>query len=362
MRKNILISILISLCILTPGYTDARKSVKTSKSQSRSNGKTVKTESVVNDDKSVYIVSTLDDGTRIITEVDPQGNVTVRSESSGNSKVATKNNRKESSKQSSRRVEQAVRKAEAQFKAAHEESKSALKSVTGKGTGAVKIYSGLPINYIRNTGWLDVEVKYADTPGIEVSGIDHGSLNEVIDYVNGEVEIRSASAKKISSKAKVTVYSNDLRSLFILGSGNVRCDKIMGRNLDVGIMGSGDLAIKEAMATSIRFLINGSGDIRCNSLSATTLQVAINGSGDLFLDKAMVTSLDCLVQGSGDTFLKGIEATTLSVSSMGSGDVTVSGKATSAMYSIRGTGDISVGGLKATRVSQTTYGTGEIIH
>lgn len=400
MKKIILVSILLCLTAILPGTAASRKSATGSKSnKSQSSSQTLNTQSVINDDGSVYITSTLEDGTIIITVVDSDKNVTqtrVNGYTRGSEQINKEtekqdretlqevNNLTENARKS---AEKAVRETRAAIAIAVEEAqkqgvgaaKEALekmniyigeesvnsnqKKSNKKRGGAVTLFSGKPVRSIRNMGKWDIEIKGGTTPRVEVQGLKSGKIpSKMIEYENGEVQIRSDVKIDADEDVKITIYTPELRSLYTLGSGDIIADCLTGGELDVCVLGSGDILANEIKSGNLRLMITGSGDISGKKVEATTLQAVVNGSGDILVNKAGATSIECVVQGSGDIFLRGIEATTVRVTSLGSGDVTVTGKTTTASYSVRGSGDINMGGLKAVRSTSTSYGEGEILY
>lgn len=119
----------------------------------------------------------------------------------------------------------------------------------------------------------------------------------------------------------VKVYSKNIRSLNISGSGTIESDTLIADNIQLSVSGSGSLKLPvktsdlEAMisgsgtietwgiANSGRFTISGSGNIESYGLNMENCQTNLSGSGNHYVfakDKINAT-----ISGSGNVYYKG---------------------------------------------------------
>lgn len=109
------------------------------------------------------------------------------------------------------------------------------------------------------------------------------------------------------------------------GSGTIRMFDVQARKLEMRVLGSGVLQAVDVTALSARLNLKGSGDIQLGSLNADEIKSHMAGSGDISLkDDGKTSLLEVAVMGSGDVDLKDLKAVTASVTIMGSGDVELS--------------------------------------
>jgi len=142
------------------------------------------------------------------------------------------------------------------------------------------------------------------------------------------------------------------------GSGRIRMFDVEARNLEMRVIGSGTLQAVDVTATDARLHLKGSGDIQLGSLQAGVIKGHMAGSGDITVENGgKAELLDVSVMGSGDVALKDIQAETASVTIMGSGDVELS-VSEELQVSIMGSGDLVYYGKP--RVESTVMGSGDI--
>lgn len=128
------------------------------------------------------------------------------------------------------------------------------------------------------------------------------------------------------------------------------------------ITGSGDVDFLNDIQTDrdVDIAIVGSGDVDVHSLACGNLNVTISGSGDVDLGTTDTKQLYLKISGSGDIEAKNVKSRELTVSIAGSGDVDLRGEADTASYSIAGSGDLKAHALKARTVKATVAGSGDL--
>jgi len=126
--------------------------------------------------------------------------------------------------------------------------------------------------------------------------------------------------------------------LHLAGSGDVKAGSA-GPG-DVRVAGSGDVNLG-AVHGGLNSSIAGAGDVIVASLDGP-LHVRVAGSGDTRVHAGAVTDMDVAIVGSGDVSFGGV-AQTLKVRVAGSGDVTVAKVTGAVSKAVAGSGDVHVG-------------------
>ena len=152
--------------------------------------------------------------------------------------------------------------------------------------------------------------------------------DNIIPYLNTTVRgdvLRLRSKQGVSlSPTKPIIYHvtlKDLKKLSISGSGDVKCEKLETRALEISISGSADVDMgitAESLVSgssgsgtfhlrgkvdsqTVKF--SGSGKYHAKDLESKKAEVRISGSGDVVLDVS--ESLDVGISGSGDVTYTG---------------------------------------------------------
>jgi len=143
-------------------------------------------------------------------------------------------------------------------------------------------------------------------------------------------------------KAHVYVTAPYVTELRVLGSGDIVCESqiLINDDLDIDIVGSGDIVAGAVACDALDANVNGSGDIRIEVLNSKDADLTVTGSGDIAINNLTVE---------GD----------LDMSIVGSGDIEVNGKAHSVDAKIVGSGDIK-GYLTPDKITTNTTGSGRI--
>ncbi|HEV2747834.1 MAG TPA: head GIN domain-containing protein [Allosphingosinicella sp.] len=170
-----------------------------------------------------------------------------------------------------------------------------------------------------------------------------GKMEVVVE--NGDLEIRRRKGERFTlgfrRNRPVTVYVTTpaLRAAAIGGSGDMRIDRVEGREFAASIGGSGDMTIDSLRVGEASFSVAGSGAIRAAG-TADRSSVSIAGSGDVVVDALKSRMASVSIVGSGDVRMNAAE--TAEVSIMGSGDVSVTGGAKCSVSKM-GSGNVRCG-------------------
>lgn len=122
---------------------------------------------------------------------------------------------------------------------------------------------------------------------------------------------------------KIVLTAHELRSVTLTGSGTLAIDKIKGMRFDLGVSGSGRVAVGRLDADVAGLNLVGAGQIHAAG-AVKSLRATMQGSGDLKAEMLTVQDAQLFSETAGTIGLavKG----TAKVRSTGSGDITISGK------------------------------------
>lgn len=201
---------------------------------------------------------------------------------------------------------------------------------------ALRVLGSIDVTYIQETD--------ATHPRVVITGPDN-IVDIVVVNQEGEnlsVHYKSNTYFRLNNKPfKVEVYSADIRSISLGGSGDLRFDGIRVGDFSLSLSGSGDVEGRNIISTGdVSISLAGSGDVECRNVNCFDLTVHVAGSGDVEV--------------------KDINSQSVSASIAGSGDIQLDGKTEKANYQVTGSGDIDARGLKAEEVSKSKAGSGNI--
>lgn len=218
----------------------------------------------------------------------------------------------------------------------------------GEGTGRVSkqdfqvgAFEGVAL-----AGSHDVVVTVGGASAVRAEG--DAEIIEKLDIrvENGTLRIGTKKGSSWSSgfmrnRAPVTVYVTmpSITSAAVAGSGDMRIDKVEGKDFEASIAGSGDLEIAAMRVEQADFSIAGSGDIKASGNTGIA-KVSIAGSGDVDLAGVEAREANVSIVGSGGVQAKASETADISI--MGSGDVAIAGGA-KCTISKRGSGEVRCG-------------------
>lgn len=166
--------------------------------------------------------------------------------------------------------------------------------------------------------------------------------SNILEYISTSIEdgvlkIKPLSNVCLSTNSRIFVkcYAPAISGVKLTGSGDVLFDTLQSEQIDLSIVGSGDmrgnvyasnLSVKiigsgdfklKGEATNSRLKIMGSGNIDANACKQRNSEVEISGSGDVYVNAS--DKLDVWISGSGDVHYIGYPE--LSVDISGSGKV-----------------------------------------
>ncbi len=173
---------------------------------------------------------------------------------------------------------------------------------------------------------LENVIEYTIKNGVMTIGIKEGmekEYNKVAKRQIVEIELTMPSIQSIEVLGSAVVHSDDrLKSdelnLSLLGSGDIVLSRIEPSSYNIELSGSGDVALKSSGSASTgRITINGSGDVWVGSMKTNEIDISINGSGDVNVNA--VKQLNVKIAGSGDICYEGDPEKNVDIT--GSGEV-----------------------------------------
>lgn len=146
-------------------------------------------------------------------------------------------------------------------------------------------------------GWRNIDVLRVDitVPSLEGVRVD-GS---------GDFEVRGVEAESFSANVN--------------GSGDIDLISAKTDRLSIDVKGSGDVEVS-GTCTDIDIEVKGSGDVEARDMACAAGEIGIMGSGDVAV--TLNESVDVGIMGSGDVVVYG-KPEKVSTRAMGSGDVTL---------------------------------------
>lgn len=190
----------------------------------------------------------------------------------------------------------------------------------------------------------------------EVKGINGFTAMEVLG--SPDVEYRQSK----NGKTQVVIDgSENLVDLLEVTAGNgvLKVNFKKGVNIRGGEYRLKVIASSPALS---RVEVKGSGDVVLKGIvQGTDLQLNLIGSGDIEGEDLRYTHISASVRGSGDIDLKRLKAINVDAEVKGSGDIDMKGSAQQALLTVRGSGDITATHLKVANVVATVDGSGDIV-
>jgi hypothetical protein len=200
---------------------------------------------------------------------------------------------------------------------------------TIKGNGQIKKETREVSSFtsLASHGSMDVQIAYGNSNKVTVEADEN-----LLPYIETSVENGKLSIKtkknvniKSSSKIEVHVFMTKINSLQLSGSGNIngagaftndgKTDiGVSGsgnlalefdsfKDLDLSVSGSGNIDLKSSATNSINAKVSGSGNIDCSSISSKDVEARLSGSGNIKVYAN--NSIDAKISGSGNVFYKG---------------------------------------------------------
>ncbi|MGG8494822.1 head GIN domain-containing protein [Tenacibaculum sp. TC6] len=213
------------------------------------------------------------------------------------------------------------------------------KKVTGNGTMTTETRNVQRFDKVSVGGSFDVVLTDGNEGKITIEGEEN-----IIPYVetevhNGKLKINFKNNTNIRTTRKllVTVAFNELESVSLGGSGNVKVTKeisnsdvsfsvggsgnisalVGANNVKASIGGSGNIKL-EGKTNDFKCSIGGSGNVKAYELKANNLKASIAGSGSI--QTHVTSNIKASIVGSGSIYYKG-KPNSIDTTSLGSGDV-----------------------------------------
>jgi hypothetical protein len=182
------------------------------------------------------------------------------------------------------------------------------------------------------------------------------TLSRLTTEVKGDrLVIHSRGRIHDSPRFHVTVKRLD--GLTLAGSGDVVAPDLKGEEVNVALVGSGELAAGHLEAKRVRLKLAASGNGKLAGIKAGSLEVTSVGSGNLHVGAGEVPEQRVMVAGSGDYEARQLQSERVTASINGSGDVAVWARE-SLKVSINGSGKIAYRGRPA--IQQRILGSGSV--
>lgn len=213
------------------------------------------------------------------------------------------------------------------------------KKVRGNGNVVTKTRTIDNFDRVSVGGSFDVILVDGKEGKLTIQG-EENLLPYLITEVKGDklkVKFKDNTSIKINKRFTVTIPFEDIESISLGGSGNVKVEKtikaedasfniggsgnitanVNAENIKASIGGSGNINL-EGKSNNLKCSIAGSGNVKAYELQTDKLKANIAGSGDI---RATVkTKIKANVVGSGSVYYKG-DPKYIDTNSIGSGDV-----------------------------------------
>jgi hypothetical protein len=149
-------------------------------------------------------------------------------------------------------------------------------------------------------------------------------IPEIITEVNDNcLELRASGFTCLNPVKPIIirVYTNDVQSLNVSGSGSIQTDTLHTDNLKIQLSGSGSMRVPVTVkniqvslsgsgnislsgnSSYSTFNLSGSGAVESYEMLQKSCNLTISGSGNCFVN--IVETLDANISGSGSVFYKG---------------------------------------------------------
>ena len=168
---------------------------------------------------------------------------------------------------------------------------------------------------IEISGSPNVYYVQADTFSVKVKGSKEGLENILTEVNDGTLSVRNRGKMGVvnivihdEDQAEVYVTSPDLVSVRLNGSGDFSSDQRVDTDqMEIALIGSGDIAIEQWRVISTRLHLKGSGDIKVGfNEGCQAVESELRGSGDITL-KGVVSRFSQQITGSGDVDVDQLE-------------------------------------------------------
>jgi hypothetical protein len=147
-------------------------------------------------------------------------------------------------------------------------------------------------------------------------------------------------------------------TISVEGSGEIKLFSVSAQNLTLRVSGSGDIQAARLVAKDLQVVLSGSGDIDIGELETTTAEFSLNGSGDIGVrGNGSAEQVEVNVIGSGDIEIQPLLAQEVVVHIMGSGSAMVNCESELVVNTV-GSGDVGYRGNP--EIHTTLVGSGDV--
>ncbi len=174
--------------------------------------------------------------------------------------------------------------------------------VRGSGTIATEEREISEFETLVVKGAADVDVTIGENLSLSVEADDNLLPLITTDVRGSRLLVSSRGTYRTRHGVKIVLTTPSLSGVTVSGSGTVRIDGLSEGELDLSILGSGDIVAVGGI-DSLDASVSGSGDIDVSRLIARDVKAAIMGSGDI--DVHATEKLEATITGSGEITYRG---------------------------------------------------------
>lgn len=182
-----------------------------------------------------------------------------------------------------------------------------------------------------------------------------------VSDVRYKLTLPSLEALQLGGSGTVYVRRFKVNDLVVTvdGSGDARLFALDGEDIRLALNGSGDLEVVELHAAALEVVVAGSGDVRFDEVTVDgRIGAVIKGSGDIVAKgEGRCADMELAIVGSGDIDFRRIDATDVEVNIVGSGDARMGG-VEELDVTVLGSGDVHYRGEPD--ISTTILGSGRL--
>jgi len=192
---------------------------------------------------------------------------------------------------------------------------------------------------LRIDGPLDVEARPGASPGVTIHADDNVEplVETVVEGDVLTVRLRHGTRMHTNSKTRVEVQFTRLEATKQMGSGDLAVYDAKAPSLRAAIAGGGDLALHRVQADKLAVVVAGSGNVAADG-QADEAKFSVAGSGDIAADGLVARKVDVHISGSGDARVHATE--TLAARIAGSGDIAYRGHPRDVTRKVSGSGSV----------------------
>lgn len=195
---------------------------------------------------------------------------------------------------------------------------------------------------IKVSGFFDVDLVSGTEGNITIKGEENLLSAIKVEVENNVLKIYTEKNKNISPSAnktiQITIPFEKISGISLVGSGDVSSkNTIKSDNFTAQLSGSGDLSL-DIEASTFDLGVSGSGDVTLKG-STESFTSKLSGSGDIDAAKLIAKNGDFAISGSGD--MKVFCSESLKARVSGSGDIQYGGDPKTKDTKVSGSGEIS---------------------